>query len=168
MKTFIVSAILGLTSALAAQTSAVGIERVWARQPLAPLRIVRVVSTLKNPISEIAVKSASKGLILSYQLGWIPVVPAGCGNPLKASPRLLPKIQGPVWSGIGESVHEYEFDKTEVLEIAREREIRKIVLVLGVVEVELSNGWWRYDAGNDLLDSVVVEPFACSTNVAPR
>lgn len=76
MKSRLVTAaiiVVGITAVVSAQTPSV--EVIWARQPDTPLRVVRIHSTLTNPIREIAVKNASKVDINSYQLGWVPVVP---------------------------------------------------------------------------------------------
>ena len=101
MKSRLVTAaiiVVGITAVVSAQTPSV--EVIWARQPDTPLRVVRIRSTLTNPIREIAVKNASKVDINSYQLGWVPVVPPGCGTPIKASVRLLPSVEGPVWPSV--------------------------------------------------------------------
>ena len=150
---------VGAAASVLAQTPSV--EVTWARQPDTPLRVVRIVSTLTNPIHEIALKNASKKVIVSYQLGWVPVVPPGCGTPVRASTKLLPVVQGPVWPNVGESAHAYEFDRSEILEIARKWDSRKIVVEVGVVKVELAYGWWSH-GGDDLLDPVPVQSFACS------
>jgi hypothetical protein len=163
MKPRIATAALFVVSTAAvvcAQTPSV--EVIWARQPDTPLRVVRIDSTLTNPIREIAVKNASKVDITSYQLGWVPVVPPGCGTPIKVSVKPLPSVQGPVWPGIGESAHAYEFDKGEILEIARRQGSPKIVVEVGVVKVELAHGWWNH-SGDDILDPVPVQRFACKS-----
>jgi hypothetical protein len=73
-------------------------------------------------------------------------------------------VQGPVWpEGVGESAHEYEFDRDEILELARQWDSQKIVLEVGVVEVEFpQKEWWRY-SGDDLPDPVPVQRFACTS-----
>jgi hypothetical protein len=144
----------------AAFAASPGVEVTWATQPDSPLRVVRIVSSLPNPIGEIAVKNASKKDIMSYQLGWVPVVPPGCGVPMKASPILLPVIRGPVWPSIGESAHSYDFDRNKVVELARKWNSRKILVVVVVVKVELSDGWWNHSA-DDLRNASVVGRFAC-------
>lgn len=152
--------VVGAAAAASAQSPSV--EVIWARQPDTPLRVVRIVSTLTNPIHEIALKNVSKKEIVSYQLGWVPVVPHGCGTPVKASVKVLPVVQGPVWPNyVGESVHAYEFDRGEILELARNWDSRKIVLEVGVIRVEFSDGWWNYN--DDLLDPVPVQRFACAS-----
>jgi hypothetical protein len=154
--------VVGAAATVSAQAPSIGI--IWAGQPDTPLRVVRVTSMLTNPIVEIAVKNSSKQQIVSYQLGWVPVVPPGCGAPVRASVKLLPVVQGPVWPGwVGESAHAYEFDRGEILELARKWDSHKIVLEVGVVEVEFSqNQWWRH-SGDDLLDPVPVQRFACTS-----
>jgi hypothetical protein len=76
--------------------------------------------------------------------------------------KVLPVVQGPVWPNyVGESVHAYEFDRGEILELARNWDSRKIVLEVGVIRVEFSDGWWNYN--DDLLDPVPVQRFACAS-----
>ena len=152
--------VVGITAVVSAQTPSV--EVIWARQPDSPLRVVRIDSTLTNPIREIAVQNASKVDINSYQLGWVPVVPPGCGTSIKASVKLLPSVEGPVWPSIGESARAYDFDKGEILETARRQGSPKIVVEVLVVKVELANGWWN-DSGDDIPDPVPVQRFACKS-----
>jgi|HubBroStandDraft_2_1064218.scaffolds.fasta_scaffold00720_2 hypothetical protein len=164
MKLRIALFVAGAFAAVSAQAQSV--EVTWARQPDTPLRVVRIVSTLANPIHEIAVKSASNKDIESYRLGWVPVVPPGCGAAVKASVQVLPVVQGPVWPGFGESAHTYELDRSQILELAQVGS-RKIVVEVGVVKVELSDGWWTASP-DDLPDPAEVQRFACAPDTVAR
>jgi hypothetical protein len=76
--------------------------------------------------------------------------------------KLLPVVQGPVWPDVGESAHRYEFNRGEVLDIGCKWNSRKIVVVVGVIKVELSDGWWGH-GGDDISDPVAVQRFACAS-----
>jgi hypothetical protein len=160
-------ALFAVVASAVVSAQAPSLEVTWARQPDTPLRVVRIVSTLTNPIHEIAVKSASEKDIESYQLGWVPVVPPGCGGHVKASVQVLPVVQGAVWPGVGESAHTYELDRSQILELARKWDSRKIVVEVGVVKVELSDGWWTASP-DDLPDPAEVQRFACAPDTVAR
>lgn len=146
----------------AAPATTPSIDVIWARQPDTPLRVVRIVSTLTNPIHDIAVKNGSKQVIVSYELGWIPVVPPGCGKATKGSLTLLPIVHATVWpDGMGESVRDYEFNRGELLELTRSWDTRRIVVEVGVVKVEWSDGSSWSDRRDDLVDPAPVQRFAC-------